>query len=357
VQLPDYAGGSIVNLIAELELRLTGEAPSPGLHPHLAATIPEADTYVLVLIDGLGAHQLDHPSAASLAADHRATIDAAFPTTTIVTLASLATGLAPAGHGIVSHFLRLKRHGIVNALKWHRRGGGELAVDPEGVLPSPNLWERLSAAGIEAITVQPANFAESPTTKLLYRGVRFEPAWTVDELLDATTALAAVPGRLILTYLPHVDLAAHTDGQDSVAYAEAVRIADRAWAHLTARLPDGAVAIATSDHGHIDYPDSAKFEVPKPPGAVYGDPRGLFLRGESGPITEWAADLPGTLVDDPRDLFGPGEHPALPDRLPDMVLLADDGRLLLPSWMDDRLVGYHGGLSDEEREIPLIVSG
>lgn len=357
MQRPDYSGGSIVNLMAELESRLTGDAPAPVLHPDLAATIPRGETYVVLLIDGLGTHQLGHPAATSLAADHRATIDTTFPTTTIVALASIATGLTPAGHGLVSHFLRLRRHGIVNALKWHRRGGGDLSVDPVGVLPGPNLWERLNAKGIEAITVQPANFEDSATTKLLYRGARFEPAWTVDELLDATTALAAVPGRLIFTYLPQVDLAAHTDGQDSVAYAEAVRLADRAWAHLTARLPDGAVAIATADHGHIDYTDSSKIALSKPPGAVFGDPRALFLRGERSGLREWAADLPGTLVEDPRDLFGSGDHPTLPDCLPDMILFADDGFLLLPSWMDDRLVGYHGGLSEAEREIPLIVSG
>ncbi|NND83716.1 MAG: hypothetical protein HKN46_01050, partial [Acidimicrobiia bacterium] len=325
MQLPDYAGGSIVNLIAELERRLSGGAPSPGLHPHLAATIPEAETYVVLLIDGLGAHQLGHPAASTLAGDNRATLDATFPSTTIVALASLATGLAPAGHGVLSHFLRIKRHGIVNALKWHRRGGGDLAVDPSGVLPGPNLWERLAAAGREVITVQPANFADSPTTKLLYRGARFEPAWTVDELLDATTSLAAVPGRLIFTYLPQVDLAAHTGGQASPAYAGAVGLADRAWAHITARLPDGAIAIATADHGHIDYADSAKIAVSKPPGAVYGDPRALLLRGERGPLIEWAADLPGTLVEDPGDLFGPGDHPTLPDRMPDLALFADEG--------------------------------
>lgn len=67
---PDYAGGSLVNLVAELESRLTGAStPMPGLHPQLSSVVPPASTYVLVLFDGLGAHQLDHPAAVPLRGD------------------------------------------------------------------------------------------------------------------------------------------------------------------------------------------------------------------------------------------------------------------------------------------------
>ena len=54
ITVPDYAGGSLVNLISEIEHRLIGSAPSPRLHPNLAEYIPDSDTYVLCLFDGLG---------------------------------------------------------------------------------------------------------------------------------------------------------------------------------------------------------------------------------------------------------------------------------------------------------------
>ena len=66
LRLPDYAGGSLVNLVAELEHRLTGNALHPGLHRDVATLIPDAATYVLVLFDGLGDGQLTHPAAAPL---------------------------------------------------------------------------------------------------------------------------------------------------------------------------------------------------------------------------------------------------------------------------------------------------
>ena len=66
MQIPDYSGGSLLNLVAEFEQRLTGTAQHPGLHPELAATIPDADSYLFVLFDGLGDHQLQHPAAVPL---------------------------------------------------------------------------------------------------------------------------------------------------------------------------------------------------------------------------------------------------------------------------------------------------
>ena len=51
--IPDYSGGSLSNLMAELEVRLAGTSLNPGLYEPLADQVPLAATYVLVLIDGL----------------------------------------------------------------------------------------------------------------------------------------------------------------------------------------------------------------------------------------------------------------------------------------------------------------
>ncbi len=91
--IPDYAGGALVNLVAELERRLTGSALHPGLHPQLAAAIPAAQSYVLILFDGLGNGQLAHAAAAPLAAARVGVLDAGWPTTTTVSMATVATGM------------------------------------------------------------------------------------------------------------------------------------------------------------------------------------------------------------------------------------------------------------------------
>ena len=175
VRAPDYGGGSLVNLMAELEWRLGGAPLLPRLHTDLAQAIPTGDTYVLVLFDGLGADQLAHP-AAQLREDAVGRIDAPFPTTTTVSMATVATGLPPSQHGLLGYQLWMPETGqVANTIKWTTLWGEALEVDTIRLLPSPNLWERLVAVGAEPITVQPGHFAGSPLSKALYRGCRYEP--------------------------------------------------------------------------------------------------------------------------------------------------------------------------------------
>ncbi len=358
---PSYEGRGLLNLIAELESRLTGTSPSPRLDPDLAAHIPAADSYVVVLFDGLGDHQLTHPAADPLSTARRAVLDAPFPTTTTVGLATLATGLAPTSHGLVAYHLWLpEASAVVNTLKWTTPWGDPLAVDTARFLPAPNLWERLRAAGAEPVTVQPGHFEGSPLSEVLYRGCRFEPIWSEQELAEAAAQLAAVPGRLIVAYAPHVDVAAHVVGQQSEDYTLALGLAASIWERIAARLPAGAVAVGTADHGHVDYGPQDKVAVPECDGVTFhGDPRALFVRGE-GDGAALAADLPARWypLEQMAPWWGPGPaHPQLAARAPLGVLLADDGHVLLPRHMDRRLIGYHGGLDRREVEIPLLVAG
>jgi hypothetical protein len=359
---PSYDGRGLVNLVAEMERRLTGSAPLPGTGARARR------------LDLRGRHlrgralrrrrhpPARHPAAGPFRDSLEGTLDAPFATTTTVSLASVATGLAPAAHGVLGHLLWLPGAGkVVNTLKWVTPWGEQVDYDTGGLLPSPNLWERLRSAGREPITVQPADFLDTPLTRALYRGCRFEPGWSDDEIVTATVELAAEPGRLILTYLPPVDFAAHVWGQGSPRYAEALASVARAWERLVARLPDHAVAVGTSDHGHVDYAEDDKILVRDhrfDSLRLAGDPRTVMAWGEPGLIEDMAG-LTGAELLGPerfRPLYGPGpDHPELDARLPTAVLLAPPGKLVLPRGFDKRLVGYHGGLDPAEVEIPLLV--
>lgn len=360
-RVPDYSGGGLLNLVAELERRMVGDAPGEGLSAEIGKTIPPAATYVLVLFDGLGDHQLDHPAATPLRASRRAALDAGFPTTTSVNLATIATGRSPAGHGLIAHQLYLPAvDQVVNTLKWTTPWGDDLPIDHEAFLPAPNLWERLRAGGVEPITVQPGNFQGTPLSRVLYRGARYEPVWTVEEIIDATVQLAAQPGRLIFTYFPNVDVTAHMHGRASDEYAAALAAAAAVWGSIATRLPAHAVMAGTADHGHVDYSATDKYLVPHHPGPeYYGDPRCVLVRRVDEKLIEAAAGFPGRVIglDEYRSWLGPGpDYPELADRLPELVLLADPGRLLIPRFMDKRLTGYHGGLVEAELRVPLLVA-
>lgn len=355
--IPDHAGAGLVSLVADLEFQLTGSAPMPGLtHP-----LSTAEGYVLVVFDGLGISQLSHPGARSLHAATATTLTAGFPTTTTTSLSSLVTATPPGRHGVIGHILHLP--GVaeaVNVLKWVTPAGEPVDHDYGSVLPAPNLWERLRSAGVEPITVQPGPFMDSPLSRMLYRGCRFEPAWSVDELVAATVQLAA-PGRLIMTYYPNLDVAAHVSGQDSDAYAVALAEASTVWDHLASRLPDVVGLVGTADHGHIDYSPAAKILIRDRRFdrlRFFGDPRSVYVSGPADLIDDLVADTGAEAVEVEEFLpwLGPEpHHPDLKARLPDRLLLAPPGRVLLPRPFDKRLIGYHGGLERAEAEVPLLV--
>lgn len=361
---PSYGGGGLVNAIAEIEWRLTGTSTSPRLSAPLAAAIPDAPSYVVVLVDGLGDGQLSHPSAASLRSARVGALDTGFPATTSTTLATVATVLPPRSHGVLGHLLWMPELGaVVNTLKWVRLDGRPSGWDTRRLLPRPTLWERLRAAGIEPVTVQPAEFEGSPLSRGLYGDCRFEPVSSVDELVSACVQLAAVPRRLVFAYLPQVDFAAHVWGQASPRYAEALSLVDTAWSRLSARLPDGAALVGIADHGLVDCTESGKILVRDHRFdrlVLYGDPRAILARGDQGLIDELGAATGGRMVTGQalHSLFGPPgrDHPELAGRLPDAALLSPPGKAILPRGFDRRLVGYHGGLDPGERRVPLLVA-
>jgi hypothetical protein len=353
---PSYNGSGLVNLMAEIEIRLTGEAVFPGLAEPSA--LPEASTYVLVLFDGLGLAQLEHGGAGSFRSTLAGSLDAPFPSMTNVALATVASGVSPSQHGQVAHLTWYPDLGkVVNTLKWVTVHGEHVPYDYAGLLPRPNLWERLRAGGVEPITVQPADFQTSPLTRAMYRGARFEGAWDVSDLVAASVSLAGEPGRLVFVYVPFVDVAGHVHGQGSDEFTEAMKTAALVWDEIVASVPPGVGVIGTADHGLMEVSDADKLLIREPrfdSMRFAGDPRGVHLWGDQGLMDELAEITGGELVD-PVPLLGPKPSQKARSHVGERLLLAPPGKVVLPRGFDKRLRCYHGGLMPEEVEIPLLV--
>lgn len=361
-QPPSYDGCGLVNLVAEFEARLTGSSAAPRLDRALSHHIPEAASYVLVLFDGLGAHQLDHTAARDLANAAIATLDAPFPSMTTVSLATIATGLPPSQHGLTSYKMWLREYdAIVNTIHMTTAWGDAIeAFDAPGFLPPNNLWERLASAGVEPIVVQPGNFEQTLLTKTLYRGARFEGYWSPDEAVKATLDVAASPGRFVFLYIPFVDFAAHVAGQSSAEYDDAMTTANQIWDRLSTQLPSTVALAATADHGHVDIPENRRHRIESADvenGFVTEDGRVLFVHGSTDgeALAARFGGLWHPLEPDPA-WWGPHpRHEEFDERTPTGIVFLPPGVAVLTGHGNDRLIGYHGGLTDAEREVPLLV--
>ncbi len=355
---PTHSGNGLAALVSEIEQRLTGSAGSSRLSADLGSMLPDASTYVIVLFDGLGIAQLGHRAASGLRGSLAGSLRAPFPTTTPVSLASLATASNPGQHGLVAHLMWLEELArVVNTLKWVDLSGRPVDHDYAAMLPHPNLWERLRNGGVEPITVQPGAFMASPLSRLLYRGARFEATWSEADLVDATVQLARVPGRLIFTYFWEVDFAGHVSGLDSSEFHQAMTRANRVWEELASRLPPDVCLIGTADHGLIEYGDDHKILVRGEPWdrlRYGGDPRGVHIWGDIEVARALAEETGGTLVL-PEDVYEPPITDIARSRLGEHLLLAPPGRVILPPGFDKRLRCYHGGPDPAEVEIPLLI--
>jgi hypothetical protein len=358
VQAPSYDGRGLVNLVAEIEHRLTGSASWSRLDPEISQFIPDADTYVLVLFDGLGVAQLEHGKAASLAEAMVESLEAPFPTTTSVSMSTIATGLPPSRHGQVAHLTWMNDLAqVVNCLKWVNLAGEAVSYDYASVLPSPNLWERLRSAGVEPITVQPGDFSASPLTRVLYRGARFEGIWDADELATATAQLAGEPGRFVFAYFPLVDVAGHVYGLGSEEFSDAMIMAVRVWEQISVALSPGTVLLGTSDHGLVEFGEADKLIIRDPRFddlRLAGDTRGIHIWAGEELTGDFAAETNGELAN-PLELIGPDPTDTAISRLGRRLVMAPDDKVIIPKGFDKRLRCYHGGLTPDEVRIPLLV--
>jgi hypothetical protein len=354
-----YEGSGLVNLVAELEYRMTGSTASPRLTSVPLPGLERTSTTVLVLFDGLGSHQLSHPLARDLASAQVGSIDAPFPTTTTVSLATIATGLPPSRHGLIAYQLWNPTVGeVVNTIHMTTMWGERIEQRHEDFLPGPNLWQRMSGSGVETVTVQPDTFDRTPLTRALYKGSSFVPYTTTKEAVERTVEAASSPERFVFLYIPHVDFAAHVAGQQSDGYNDAINEANSVWADLSEQLPSDVLLVGTADHGHVDISEANKVRLSKKDEeglVLYGDARAMFVRGDGASL---ASGLPGTWVPyaDLAGMWGPGPmHHAFEERRPDGIIFADDGYAIFHSRSNDRLIGHHGGLTPEERQIPVLV--
>lgn len=337
--------------------------------------LPRATSVVLVVIDGLGAISLrahaGHARSLTSAMTKRDVGYSVFPSTTAAALTSILTGVWPGEHGLVGYrVLDSGRDLLVNQLTgWESEG-----LDPATWQMAPTVFERAASAGHGAFAVGLPAYAHSGFTRATLRGAEFSSAPSAaDRVRRAYEIAEQNPGSFVYCYLPEVDKAGHKHGIASAEWVSALEDVDAA---LSASVPPGVGVVVTSDHGMVDVPSRRQVILDESHlGGVRhlgGEPRMLHAYAQSDAdageiVARWSRDLEGIADVIGRadavaaGLFGPVVTEEASSRIGDVLVIARGNGAVYDGTASDQrgrgMVGQHGGVTPEERQVPLIRLG
>lgn len=383
--LPDYDGGSTVNLMASLIRGAGGRSPHRELEGLPAVAVARHPSIVYVVVDGLGHAQLERHRQAGqgqrfFARHEVRAISTVFPATTAAAVTTFDTGTSPAEHAILSWFLHLPDLGSTTAvLRTTTRTGTPLVpndFDVRRYYDVPSYVESIAAArGL-------LSYGDIPFVRFAAVGTQWSERHAYTDLaglVSATVAFASVSGRrFAYVYWPRYDGLCHELGCGHASVDAHFEDIDRALGELAEALRGtGTLLCVTADHGLVDVERERCIELADVPGlmsclavAPIGDQRqqSCFVRPHKleafhaivrDALSSACVCVPGHALL-AAGAFGPGRHhPALEQRLGDYVLLCRDDHALVhtPTGMTPIYMrGSHGGMSDHEVRIPLVVA-
>lgn len=366
--LPAYGRRSLGDVVPAVAAALG--APDPERPTGLV--LPDAPSYVVFLVDGLGAALLEqHAHAAPylsglLASQEPGT--AGVPSTTATSLTSLGTGLVPGVHGLVGFTSRIPgTDRLLQALAWDR------AVDPAAWQPHETAWARLERRGVAVTVISKPEFEHSGLTTAANRGAEYVGASGVAERVAVTAASAYDAPSLTYVYDSDLDATGHQHGVASTEWLTALAVIDDEAQRLREALPRSTRLVVVADHGMVDCPATSRVDVDDRlelrDGLVLlgGEARFRHLYCADGAVDDVLATWREVLGERAevltredavgRGWFGEVSPTVLP-RLGD-VLVAGRGDLGVFSSRDfgyeTTLVGLHGSLTPAEMLIPVLV--
>ena len=388
MELPDYQGGSIVNLMRSIERGL-GARPcaTASAYPELQALpaqeIAGARNVVLLVLDGLGYHYLnDHGAGSTLQRHLKARITSVFPSTTATAVTSFLTGVGPQQHALTGWTAWLPELGCVTAtLRFRARHGGEpfskSGISPRSVYTAEPMFDRLPA---KSYVVSPQQIIDSDYN-VTHCGVAARRPY--QELPGMFSNIAEIvcsgDGRqFIHAYTYDLDAAAHTHGCASPELQDAFRRIDAAFARFLDEIAGSdTLVIAVADHGFIDSPTAACIELADHPQLaetmmlpLCGERRVVYCYVHPGKEDAFEHYVQ-TRLDHCASLFRSADliaqgwfglgpvHPRLAERLGHYTLVMKND-YTIKDWIlgEPRhlTLGVHAGVSAAEMHVPLIAA-
>ena len=327
---------------------------------------------VLILIDGMGQDAIDKYGDQFPIFDELKQVKKLytnFPSTTATSLSTLGTGVLPGVHGMLGYTVRVPRsdNRLLNALKWDER------VDPVMWQKVPTLFERAVSAGVSVTHVAAKRYEGSGFTQAALRGAKYVGANGVDEMATAVSAALKPQPSFVYTYLNTLDSAGHSDGVGSDKWLTALQQVSEFITKVKQLAPAGTRIWVTSDHGMVNSTEQIILgqdnKLLENVTLIGGEPRARHIYVKEGAASETIAQWQEFFGNKAKvlskesaikdGLFGPVVTEDSHDRLGDLIAIANNDLILVdPARVreESSMVGHHGGVTDIEVEIPLLLA-
>ena len=396
---PRYQGESILNILPTISRLFK----LPDLrHPPLAEDLispfrDQPQNIILVLLDALAYHRLEAwiGEEKNLAWNWLrergilAPLTSICPSTTCAAITSYWTDSSAFEHGIMGYEMWLKEYGITANMIEHKpityrgRGGGlDLAgFDPESFLPVSSVVDHFQGQGVETHAFQHFAIINSGLSQMFMGQAQRHPiATAADMWISIRELLEAKPDsrKYIWSYWGQVDGTSHLHGPDSErARAEFLSFSQAFQTHFVDKLDPGTagktLVILTADHGQIATdPTADHYDLTNHPQFTEmlqilptGENRLAYLHVKPDKLEHVKAYIEQAWPDEfalfetkeaiQSGLFSNGNgHPALGDRLGDLIAAAKGDAFWWWASKPNPLIGRHGGLSPQEMLVPFL---
>lgn len=338
--------------------------------------IPEADSAVAVVADGLGFWNIMQKKGhfkylrALISEEiNSKPIMTCLPSTTTAAMSVFGTGTCPSMTGMYGYTQLNPANGKISQMIKFRD-----APAPSELQREPTIFEQLAKQGIRATSVGLKKFDSSALTAAAFRGAQYKGSNDFNAQIELTAQAAKTPGLTYL-YMPEADKTGHSHGWESEKWIAAAENIDARLASLRRMLPKGTLIVITADHGMISSNPDSRIDIAQHEQLtrgvklVGGEPRAVMLYCEEGENAECVADRWRNFLEDKARiltkkqalemrLYGPAEERTEP-YVGDVIAFAASDVTLVDSRIQTdiatRLPSVHGSATIAETQIPLLI--
>lgn len=337
--------------------------------------LPAVRSLLLIVVDGLGHSNLKASAghARTLSRLPMRRIETVLPSTTAAALTTITTGRFPGEHGLIGYKIRHPKLGLITTLKeW------EEIEDPEAWQRSTPLFGLTETIGARAVVIGRPAHARGGLTRAILAGAEYHGAQTISERFSIASRLLREPEpTLVYLYVDELDREAHKLGWRSVSWSQRLEQLDASLDDLLRSLPGGVGVVVTADHGIVDIEEPHRLMLDTGMIAlddvaeIGGEPRLRSLYLQDGADAERVAHTVGEALGRSAWVgtreqaiaagwFGGAVAPEVEPRLGEVLVAARSKVAFMLSTDTPQalaMVGQHGGISEEERGVPLMLGG